>query len=258
MNRLKRVRISSFILSIILFSSLSWAQHFLFTDLTGNNMTVVVPTSIAPTIDGSPIEIGDEIGVFPPADLCVGASVWTGSNIAITVWGDDDQTGGDPDGMVTGEALSFKMWDASASTEYDAVVTYSSGVGTYTPDGISVLASLVGMVPPEITLDPVSQDKYVGEDVDFTIAATGTAPITYQWKKDGADLPGETGTTLSLTSLTLADEGDYTCVATNAVGSDESTAATLTVSIRPAITVTSPNGGNLLVVGTTYEITWNS
>ena len=110
MNRLKVTGINSFILSIVIFSSFSWAQHFTFTDLTGNNMTVVVPTSIAPTIDGSPIEIGDEIGVFTPADLCVGAATWTGSNIAITVWGDDDQTPA-IDGMVAGEALNFKIWD---------------------------------------------------------------------------------------------------------------------------------------------------
>jgi len=82
----------SFFLSMMLFSSVSQAQHFTFTDLTGNNMTVVVPTSINPTIDGSPIQVDDEIGVFNPAGLCVGASVWTGSNIAITVWGNDKET----------------------------------------------------------------------------------------------------------------------------------------------------------------------
>ena len=117
-------------------------------------MTVVVQTSINPTIDGSPIQVGDEIGVFTPGGELVGASIWTGSNIAITVWGNDKETDPVTDGIKPGETLHFRMWDASATTEYDAIVTYSSGGSVYSIDGISVLATLVGMAPPVITVDP--------------------------------------------------------------------------------------------------------
>ncbi len=251
-----------FFLSIILISSGIQAQltHFTsFTSNTGNNLTVVVPTSSFPTIDGSPITVDDEIGVFTPADLCVGAAVWTGSNIAITVWGDDNQTT-PVDGMADGEVLSYKIWDESEDIEYDAAVTYRpEDDGLYDADAIFVLTGLDGMIPPVVTVSPASQDKYVGEDASFsTTIVSGTEPITYQWKLDGVELSGKTGAILLLSPVALADDGDYTCVATNGVGSDESdVAATLNV-LTPTITITSPNGGETVYVGSTVDIAWTS
>ena len=50
--------------------------HFTFTSITGNNATVGIPAGVNPNINGIPLEIGDEIGAFTPAGLCVGATVW--------------------------------------------------------------------------------------------------------------------------------------------------------------------------------------
>ncbi len=254
MKHYQHTLLINFFLSIVLLSSVSRAQHFIFTGNTGNNMTVVVQTSINPTIDGSPIQVGDEIGVFTPAGLLVGASVWTGSNIAITVWGNDKETDPVIDGIKPDETLHFRMWDEFDDKEYVTIVSYTSGDPFYAIDGISVLASM--KQPPVIEVDPVSQDKYVGENVSFSISVSGTPPLTYQWKKDGSPLSGKTNPTLDLTSLILSDAGDYTCEVTNAVSSHESAAATLTVSIRPAITVTSPNGGEIWLQGSSHSISW--
>jgi len=60
--------------------------HFLYTANTGNNATIGIQASINPMINGTAIAVGDEIGVFTPEGLCVGAETWTGSSIAITVW----------------------------------------------------------------------------------------------------------------------------------------------------------------------------
>jgi len=67
-------------------SVLGQTTHFLVKANTGNKATVGIPSSINPTICGHTIAVGDEIGVFTPGGLCVGAGEWTGSNIAITVW----------------------------------------------------------------------------------------------------------------------------------------------------------------------------
>lgn len=117
-----------FILPAVLFGQNP--VHFTFTSVTGNNMTVVVPLAINPTISGVPLSAGDEIGVFTPGGLCVGATVWTGTNNrSIAVWGDNDQTP-EKDGMSPNEALHFRVWDASEDIEYSVVSVTWGAPGT--------------------------------------------------------------------------------------------------------------------------------
>lgn len=117
-------------------------HHFIFTSNTGNNATVGIPLSANPNIDGIPIAVGDEIGAFTPAGLCVGGVVWNGANTAMTVWGDNDQTAA-IDGIRSGEQLYYRVWKKSDSTEYSNVsATYSQGNGIYGADKIFILSSL--------------------------------------------------------------------------------------------------------------------
>jgi PKD repeat protein len=69
--------------------------------------------------------------------------------------------------------------------------------------------------------------------VEFTVTATGTAPLEYQWRKDNADLAGATNSTYVIASATTADAGTYTVVVRNAAGSRTSEPATLTVLPPP-------------------------
>jgi hypothetical protein len=66
--------------------------------------------------------------------------------------------------------------------------------------------------------------------VTLTVAANGTPAPTFQWRKDGVAIPNATGAALTLASVTSANAGSYTVVATNAAGSVTSNAATLTVN----------------------------
>ena len=96
-----------------------------------------------------------------------------------------------------------------------------------------------GSTAPSITAQPTSQTVTAGSNASFTVAANGTAPLTYQWRQNGANVSGATSATLSLTSVTTNQAGSYTCFVTNSVGSATSSAATLTVNpavIAPAIT----------------------
>jgi len=63
----------------------------------------------------------------------------------------------------------------------------------------------------------------------FTVTATGIAPLTFQWRRDGMDLPGRTNRTLTISSAQPADEGDYTVEVRNPGGSVISPAARLAV-----------------------------
>ena len=71
----------------------------------------------------------------------------------------------------------------------------------------------------------------------FTVTASGAAPLAYQWRKNGTNIPGETSATLSLAGITTAAGGGYDCVVTNLCGSATSASTTLGVSVSPTVTV---------------------
>ena len=87
----------------------------------------------------------------------------------------------------------------------------------------------VPVVPPTITTQPASQLASVGSSVTFNVAASGTQPLSYQWRFNGANLTGKTTTSLTLTSLQLSNAGTYSVVVANRAGSATSAVARLTV-----------------------------
>jgi hypothetical protein len=83
---------------------------------------------------------------------------------------------------------------------------------------------------PVFTTQPQSQTVSVGSNVNFSVAVTGSPAPTLQWRRDGTDLAGATGATLSLTNVQTTHAGNYTVVATNTAGTATSNAAVLTVT----------------------------
>lgn len=99
-----------------------------------------------------------------------------------------------------------------------------------------------GAIPPSITTQPDSQSVNAGGPVSFTVAASGTAPLSYQWRKNGTNLSGATSATYSIASVQTTDAGGYSAVVTNTAGSATSTTATLTVLTLPAPWLTADIG----------------
>jgi uncharacterized repeat protein (TIGR01451 family) len=91
-------------------------------------------------------------------------------------------------------------------------------------------------VPPSILVQPMSQSVAVGATVTFTVEATGSMPLSYQWRKDGIDLVGSNEPTLTLNNVSAADAGGYDVQVANALGSVTSQTALLTVQEAPVIT----------------------
>ena len=114
-------------------------------------------------------------------------------------------------------------------------------------------ASLTAQTPPSITIQPVSQSSAQGGIVTFTVAATGTAPLAYQWRKEGANLSGATASGYTLGSVTTNDAGNYTVRVSNVSGAATSTVAVLTVIVPPSITQ-QPSSRNTNV-GATFTLT---
>jgi hypothetical protein len=83
---------------------------------------------------------------------------------------------------------------------------------------------------PVITQQPASQNIFEGQPVTFTVGATGPGTLSYQWKKNGADIPLATNTSYTIDPVQPTDNGtQYSCVVTNSYGSKTSNAAILTV-----------------------------
>ena len=95
---------------------------------------------------------------------------------------------------------------------------------------------------PWITAQPASRTVTVGDSVSFVVAADGTAPLAYQWRRNGVPIAGNASAaaaTLFLTNVTTADAGSYDCVVSNAGGSATSAAAALAVNKAVATIVLS-------------------
>ena len=96
---------------------------------------------------------------------------------------------------------------------------------------------------PAISVQPVGHPTTVGDYVTLTVAATGTIPLSYQWKRNGTSLAndgrisGATTATLALDGIASADAGSYTVEVSNSSGVAISTAVMLTVNVPPTITV---------------------
>ncbi len=152
---------------------------------------------------------------------------------------------------------------AFTNVAFDRTVVAEGGVHGFTlvRSGNSVVLTNGRLLaPPSITLEPLDQSVPRDGSVTFSVAATGTAPIAYQWRKDGADLPGETGASLTLTNVAYSASGDYDVVLQNPDGTRTSRTARLAVVLPPPVIVTGPTsvivnpGGNVtLTVNATGE-----
>ena len=143
-------------------------------------------------------------------------------------------------------------------------VGFADGIGSPVdlkvgPDGalyyLARDAGIVGRIsfsaadPPAITLQPADRTVAVGTSATFTVSATGAAPLTYRWRRNGNLITGATGASYTLANAQLGDSGAlFDVIVSNDFGSATSDTAQLTVTqnTAPAAAITQP------VAGTTY------
>ena len=147
----------------------------------------------------------------------------------------------------------------ASSGNYQVVITNLYGTTT------STVATLAVGIPPQLAAPPASQSVLVGVSAAFTVAATGTAPLTYQWLFSGTNLldndhvAGSWTNSLHISGVLTGDAGIYQVIVTNLFGAVTSAVATLSV-ISDAYLVGSNGAAQALfntgpqVVGITYTI----
>jgi hypothetical protein len=143
-----------------------------------------------------------------------------------------------PGGSFTGNVT----FTPAAATSYQATLAFQrrNGAAISVALGGSGASSPTQAVMPSITTQPASQTIASGKAATFTVAASGTAPMTYQWRLNGTNINGATSSNYTTPSETTANSGSQFSVAvSNSAGNVTSSTAVLTVNAAPAGALTS-------------------
>ena len=122
---------------------------------------------------------------------------------------------------------------AAGTSSITLSASNAGGTGTRT---LTLTVNPPSATPPSITSQPQAQTVAVGSSATFSVTATGTGPLAYQWRKDGVALGGAMSSSYSITGAQASHAGSYTVVVSNTAGSVTSSAATLTVNDPVVIT----------------------
>lgn len=141
----------------------------------------------------------------------------------------------------TGASLVLNSVQPSDAGNYSVVASNAAGQVTSPAATLTVNAP----TPPAVTSPPVDATVAVGGTHTFTVTATGTAPLAYQWQSNLVNLAGATAASLTLNNVQLSFAAQYRVIVTNAAGSATSAAATLTVTNAGAPPVLQPDSATL-------------
>ena len=208
-----------------------------FAGPSGYNVAVVSPSNIVYNGGGSTAAITNA-QPFTLVSACLTAAWRDGLNVEVT-------------GYAGGITLYDNSYVLSATgptliqfnyAGVDTVQFISSGgtahagyIGTGAQFAMDNVSLLLSALPPQILSEPASQIAPAGSTVSFSVSAEGAPPLSYQWEKNGLPLndagnvSGSATATLTLGTVSTADEGAYSVTVNSASGTASSSTATLTV-----------------------------
>ena len=128
----------------------------------------------------------------------------------------------------TNLAAATNSWLLIQAVSFDQAGTYSVAVSNALGQVISGEVP-VSVVPLRISSQPSSNSIFRGGSVNFSVAATGVGPFTYQWWFNGPKLPGATNATLVISNAQFSQAGNYAVTLANQYGSAQSLNAWLEV-----------------------------
>ncbi len=129
---------------------------------------------------------------------------------------------------------TYAIASAQAGDAATYAVRVTSGATTETATAKLTVGGLAGS-GVSITSQPASQSVNAGQSVTFTVTASGTGPLTYQWLKNDSPITGATGTSYTIASAQPADAGSYAARVSSGGQNVVSTAAAL--SVTPVVPV---------------------
>jgi hypothetical protein len=213
------------------------------TDTAGNATTQTVTVTVsaagtAPQITTQPASqtvVAGQTATFSVAATGTGLTYqWQRNGAAI--------------GVATAASYSLSTALGDSGAVFRCLVS-----GDTAPAVLSSAATLTvnaASTAPQITQQPISQTATVGQQVTFSVVATGTAPLAYQWRVGGVAVAGAVAASYTRTVQAGDNGAQVTVVVSNSLGQVTSTAATMTVTsaaITPGSVQAGPFFNNTLV-----------
>jgi len=211
--------------------------------VTSSAATLTVnPAPVAPTITTQPT--GQTVTVGQTATFSV---VATGTAPLSYQW---QKNGANIAGATATSYTTPATVSSDSGSTFDVVVSNTAGSVTSSAATLTVTSTPVA---PTIITQPTNQTVTAGQTATFSVAAAGTAPLSYQWQKNGANIGGATATSYTTPATVSSDSGStFDVVVSNTAGSVTSSAATLTVNPAPvAPTITTQPTGQTVTAGQT-------
>ena len=178
------------------------------------------PTSMAPTIQTQPTS--QSVNAGQTATFSVSAS---GTPSPSYQW---QRNGANIVGATAASYTTPATVIGDHGVAFRVIVSNSAGAVTSSAATLTVTDTATA---PTITTQPVAASVTTGQTATFTVAASGTGPLTYQWQRNGANLSGATAASYTTSATVLADSGaSFRVIVTNGIGSETSNVVTLTVT----------------------------
>jgi subtilisin family serine protease len=186
--------------------------------------------------------LSQTVGQGYPATFCV---IGTGAQPVDYYWQFEDTTIAH-----TSEPI-FTLPNVALSQAGNYRVVLSNGFGLAT----SAVATLTVVTSPVILAEPQGLRVLDGTNVVFKVDAAGAFPLSYQWQRNGVNLPGETNATIAFVNTQGTMTGNYRVVLSNSFNSIVSAVAQLTVLTRPHVIVQPQSQTVALGANTTLSVT---
>jgi hypothetical protein len=203
----------------------------------------VSPAPVAPTIEVQPSDVSTA-----PGGTATFVVVARGTDPLAYWWRRD---GVDVPGA-TGPSLTVpSVVEGDGGALFTVVVSNPAGTVTSAGATLTVVPAALPPTPPAIATQPAAASAVEGATANFTVSTTGTGPLSYQWLRSGAVIPGATLATYTTPVLALADDGSvYSVVVWNEGGTVVSATALLTVTPAPVVKAwAAPQPIGALVIG---------
>ena len=199
------------------------------------------PTAVLPTIATQPANQIVLIGATATFSVTVNGTTplvyqWRKDGVAIP--------------GATNALLSVSNVQPSHVGNYTVAVSNSAGTVT---SSIGVLSLHTA---PMVLTPPADQTVVVGRQLRLSVVASGTSPLSYAWRKDGATLAGATASIYEVNEVQLSHAGTYSVVVSSIAGSVNSAAARVTITPLVPAVATAPTARTVTVgEATTFNVT---
>jgi hypothetical protein len=228
-------------------SSDNGAQFSVLVSNTAGNVTSSAATltvnaaTVAPSITTQPISQAVTVGQTASFSVVAAGTAplsyqWEKNSVAIA-------------GATSSSYTTPVTTSSDNGAQFSVVVSNTAGNVTSSAATLTVSAATVA---PSITTQPISQTVTVGQTASFSVVATGTAPLSYQWQKNSVAIAGATSSSYTTPATTSSDNGaQFSVLVSNTAGNVTSSATTLTVNASQISPVPTNVGFGNVVTATT-------